>query len=244
MKTQTKQPFSTQNAPVPAFPKKRAWVSGIRNRIFAGILFVTPVMATIWIFNFLLNLATAWFPRKHFPMLNSLLGGYLLSILILLLILLILYTIGLLSFYIGKRLTRTVDTIFIRIPIISSIYRFMKQFRDWIENRSDSIFNSVVLVRYPHPGSYAIGLMTAATPSAAAGHILDENGNPLECINVFIATTPNPTSGFFLIYPKRDVIFIDMDVNVALNLIISAGAITASATTPEAPAAPQNTAHG
>ena len=231
-----------QNISTPAHHRKRSWLSNVRNRIFAGILFVTPVMATIWIFNFLLNLATAWFPRKHFPMLNSLLGGYLLKILILLLILLIFYVIGLISFYIGKRLTRTVDTIFTRIPIISSIYRFMKQFRDWIENRSDSMFNSVVLVRYPHPGSYAIGLMTAQTTPLAANHILDENGTPLECINVFIATTPNPTSGFFLIYPKRDVIFLDMEVSIALNLIISAGAITTSVT-PEAPDTPPHGQH-
>ena len=204
---------------------ERKRISHIRNRIFAGILFVTPLMATIWIFNFLLKLATAWFPRKHFPMLNNLLNGYLLSLLVLLLIILIFYVIGVISIYLGKRATRVVDSFFGSIPIVSGIYKFLKQFRDWIENRSESMFSSVVLVRYPHANSYSIGLMTANTSPMIASHILDENGQPLECVNVFIATTPNPTSGYFLIFPKRDVTFLDMDVSTALNLIISAGAI-------------------
>ncbi|MCL1921676.1 MAG: DUF502 domain-containing protein [Kiritimatiellaeota bacterium] len=213
-----------QNPPPPSLLPRQSRLSSIRNRIFAGILFVTPVMATIWIFNSLLNLATAWFPKRHFPEINML-GGYLLKLLVLLVIVLLLYIIGLISFYLGKRLTRFIDSLFASIPLISTIYKFLKQFRDWIENRSESMFDSVVLIRYPHPGCYTIGLMTAGTAPVIADHIRDENGQPLECINVFISTTPNPTTGFYLIYPKRDVVFLDMDVNTALNLIISAGAI-------------------
>jgi len=197
----------------------------IRNRIFAGILFVTPVMATIWIFNFLLNLVTGWFPRRHFPTLNKMMGGYLLTLLVLLFLILAFYGIGALSLYLGKRATRAVDNLFGNIPIVKTIYKFLKQFRDWVANRNESMFSSVVLVRYPHANSYAIGLMTAVTPTVIADHILGEDGQPLACVNVFIATTPNPTSGFFLIYPKREVTFLNIEVSSAMNLIISAGAI-------------------
>jgi uncharacterized membrane protein len=101
----------------------------------------------------------------------------------------------------------------------------LKQFRDWIANRSDSMFTSVVLINFPHNKSYAIAFITANTQPTIASHVLDENGQPLECVNVFMPTTPNPTSGFFLIFPKRDVIALDIEVSSAMNLIISAGAV-------------------
>jgi len=215
--------------------KDKLLISTLRNRIFAGAMFLTPVIATIWIFNFLLNLVTAWFPKRHFPLLNHMLGGYLLKLLVLLLVVLILYGIGMASFHLGKRATRLVDNFFLNIPVISGIYKFLKQFRDWIEHRSDSMFSSVVLVHYPNEQSYAIGLMTANTQPLIAAHILDEDGQPLPCVNVFIPTTPNPTSGFFLIFPKREVIFLDMDVSTAINLIISGGAIVGEPPPPKAP---------
>ena len=200
----------------------------IRNRIFAGILFATPVLATIWIFNFLLTFITSWFPR-NFPtlhtFLNDIMSGYLLKFLILLLTLLIFYIIGAVSLYLGKRATRTVDDFFTRIPIVRNIYKFLKQFRDWIANRSDSMFTSVVLINFPHNKSYGIAFITATTAPELTRHILDENGQPLECVNVFMPTTPNPTSGFFLIFPKREVIYLDIEVSSAMNLIISAGAV-------------------
>jgi uncharacterized membrane protein len=200
----------------------------IRNRIFAGLLFATPVLATIWIFNFLLNFITSWFPRnfpKLYEFLNGIMNGYLLKFLILLLTLLIFYAIGAVSLYFGKRATRAVDTFFTNIPVVKNIYKFLKQFRDWIANRSDSMFTSVVLINFPHDKSYAIAFITANTQPAIASRVLDENGQPLECVNVFMPTTPNPTSGFFLIFPKRDVIALDIEVSSAMNLIISAGAV-------------------
>jgi len=196
----------------------------IRNRIFAGILFATPVLATIWIFNFLLNLITSWFPRERFG-LDEVRYEYLLKFLILLLTLLIFYVIGAISLYFGKRATRAVDTFFTNIPIVRNIYKFLKQFRDWIANRSDSMFTSVVLINFPHNKSYGIAFITATTAPELTRHILDENGQPLECVNVFMPTTPNPTSGFFLIFPKREVIYLDIEVSSAMNLIISAGAV-------------------
>jgi uncharacterized membrane protein len=209
---------------LPPKENKSFSATAIRNRIFAGILFVTPVLATVWIFNFLLNLITSWFPRDLFG-LDEIRYDYLLKFLILLLTLLIFYGIGALSLYLGKRATRAVDNFFTNIPVVKTIYKFLKQFRDWIANRSDSMFTSVVLINFPHDKSYAIAFITANTQPAIASHVLDENGQPLECVNVFMPTTPNPTSGFFLIFPKRDVIALDIEVSSAMNLIISAGAV-------------------
>jgi uncharacterized membrane protein len=206
-------------------PIKRGILANIRNRIFAGILFTAPILATVWTFNFLLNLTTAWFPRQYFEHLSTFLNGYPMKLMILMLVITMFYLIGVMTFYFGKRLRILIDNFFDTIPIVNRIYNFIKSFTNWIENRQDSIFNSVVLIRYPHPNAYAIALVTAETPTIISDKILDETGQPLECVNVFIATTPNPTSGFFLIYPKRDITRLDVDVSTAMNLIISAGAV-------------------
>ncbi|MEI7900696.1 MAG: DUF502 domain-containing protein [bacterium] len=212
----------------PAFQKPVAAsnLARIRNKIFIGVMLATPVMATIWIFNFLLKLTTSWFPKTLFPRLDDLFHGYLLQVLVLLAVLVIFYLLGLLAHhFLGKRLYNLADRIFSGIPFIKNIYIFVRQVCEWVAKSRNTMFEAVVLVEYPRKGSYAIGLITAQTLSAITAKILDENGQPTECVNVFIATTPNPTTGMFLIFPRKDVIKLDMDVSEAMNLIISAGAI-------------------
>jgi uncharacterized membrane protein len=204
---------------------KRDWVAHIRNRIFAGILFAGPVVVTILIFNFILDLATAWFPAEYLDRISNAFGGYLLKLVLLLCVLVFFYCIGVFTYYVGKRATGLVDDFFSKIPFLKTIYSFMKKFREWVENRRSSIFDSVVLVPYPYPKSFALGLVTAQTSPSITKYIKDSSGTPVECVNVFVPTTPNPTSGFFLIYPKTEVRYIDMDVNTAINLIMSAGAL-------------------
>ena len=198
----------------------------IRTKIFIGILLATPVMATIWIFNFLLQLTTSWFPKDFFPQLNALCHGYLLQVLVLLAVLLMFYLLGLFAHhFLGKRLYHLADRIFSAIPFIKSIYVFFRQVCEWIAKSRNTSFESVVLVEYPRKGVYTIGLVTSQTLPIISSKILDENGQPTECLNVFISTTPSPSNGMYVIYPKKDVIKIDMDVADALNIVLSAGAI-------------------
>ena len=213
---------------------KRDWVAHIRNRIFAGLLFAAPVVATVLIFNFVLNLATAWFPSKYFDQINHAFGGYLLKLLLLLCVLIFFYLLGVITYYIGKQATHLIDELFARIPFLSSIYSFMKKFKEWVENRQNSMFDAVVLVQYPRQHNYAIGLVTSKTDDSITKYIMDDQGQPMACVNVFIPTTPNPTNGFFIIYPKREVIYTDMDVNTAINLIVSAGALPPQVKVPAA----------
>jgi uncharacterized membrane protein len=206
--------------------KKLGAIVKIRNKIFVGVILATPIMATIWIFNFLLRAATSWFPRHYFAYLDSLLNGYLLQILVLVFVLFMFYVIGLFAHYfLGKRLYHLADKLFSGIPFIKNIYIFVRQVCEWVAKSHNSMFEAVVLVEYPRKGCYAVGLVTAQTMPSISSKILDENGQSLACVNVFISTTPNPTSGIFLIYPERDVIRLDMDVADAINLVISAGAI-------------------
>lgn len=198
----------------------------IRTKIFIGIILAMPVMATIWIFNFLLKLTTSWFPKNLFPQLDDIFHGYLLQVLVLLAVLVGFYLLGLLAHhFFGKQLYNLADRVFSGIPVVKSIYIFVRQVCEWVAKSRNTSFESVVLVEYPRKGLYTVGLVTSQTAPVITSKILDENGRPTECVNVFISTTPSPSNGMFIIFPAKDVIKLDMDVSEALNLVLSAGAI-------------------
>ena len=205
---------------------KKAPFARIRNRILVGVLLATPIMATVWIFKFLLNLSTAWFPVKWIENIEFPFKEFLLPFIVFLCVLLVFYILGfLVQNFFGKTIYQWTDTVLSKIPIIRNIYIFVRQLCEWVAKSRSTIFNTVVLVEYPRKGLYAIGLVTSQTQKIINSKITDENGNPVECLNVFISTTPNPTSGVYVIVPKKDVIQIDMDVHAAINQIVSAGAI-------------------
>ena len=215
-----------QPLPVIQKPAASSNLAKIRNKIFIGIMLATPVMATIWIFNFLLQLTTSWFPKNLFPRLDDLFHGYLLQVLVLLAVLVIFYLLGLFAHhFLGKRLYHLADRVFSAIPFIKSIYVFVRQVCEWVAKSRNTTFEAVVLVEYPRRGIYTIGLVTSQTLPVITSKILDENGQPTDCVNVFIATTPSPSNGMFIIFPKKDVIRLDMNVADAMNIVLSAGAI-------------------
>ena len=211
---------------LPTKPFKPGALTKIRNKIFIGVILATPVMATLWIFNFMLRLTTSWFPKKLLPQLDDIFNGYLLQVLVLLAVLVFFYLLGLLSHhFLGKRLYNFADRVFSTIPFIKSIYIFVRQVCEWVAKSRNTTFESVVLVEYPRKGAYTIGLVTSPTLPVITSKILDENDQPIECVNVFISTTPSPSNGMFIIFPKKDVIKLDMNVADAMNLVLSAGAI-------------------
>ena len=216
------------NQSIPALKSKPAAsiLAKIRNKIFIGFMLAIPVMATTWIFNFLLHLTTSWFPKKLFPQLDNLFHGYLLQVLVLLSVLVMFYLLGLLAHhFFGKQLYKLADRLFSGIPLVKSIYIFVRQLCEWVAKSRHTTFESVVLVEYPRRGIYTVGLVTSPTLPGITSKILDENGQPTECVNVFISTTPSPTHGMFIIFPKKEVIKLDMDVSEAMNLVLSAGAL-------------------
>ncbi len=206
--------------------KKKSPLLGIRNRILVGVLLATPIMATVWFFRFLLTLSTSWFPVGVLANITFPFKEYLLPVLVLLCVLLVFYFLGfLVQNFFGKKIYQLTDMILSRIPIIRNIYIFVRQLCEWVAKSRSTIFNKVVLIEYPRKGLYAIGLVTSETQNIIASKITDGDGNPVECVNVFISTTPNPTSGVYVIVPKKETIQLDMDVHAAINQIVSAGAI-------------------
>lgn len=210
----------------PLTHKKISVLTSIRNKILVGVLLATPIVATIWIFKFILKHATAWISVDSLDKLKIPFSGYVQQGLVLLCMIFAFYILGfLVQNFLGKKIYKWTDSVFSAIPFIKNIYIFVRQLCEWVAKSHSTMFESVVLVEYPRKGLYAIGLATAKTPNVITSKITDENGVARDCTNVFVATTPNPTSGVYLIVPSSELIKIDMDVSTAINLIVSAGAI-------------------
>ena len=210
--------------------KKSSLLAKISNRIFIGLLIVTPLVATFWIIQFVLNLATSWFPVDLWPRLAGCCNGYALKVVVLFMMLAALFLLGAISrFFFGKWLWRLLDRILSRIPFVKQIYVFFNKICGIFADDKGKMFSAVGMVEYPRKGSYSICFITSDT-SPSLVRALPEGS---AYTNVFIPTTPNPTSGFYLIYPTQDVKIVDIPVADAINLIMSAGAMTASADSKE-----------
>lgn len=120
----------------------------------------------------------------------------------------------------GQRLVRLWEAMLARIPVVKSIYYGVKQVSDTLFSSSSQAFRKAVLVQYPRQGAWTIAFQTG-TPGGDAAHHL-----PGDFISIYVPTTPNPTSGFFLMVPRADVIELDMSVDEALKYIISMGVVT------------------
>ena len=119
----------------------------------------------------------------------------------------------------GQWWLRQWSRVITRIPVVNSIYSSVKQVADTLFSGSGNAFSKALLVQYPHQGSWTIAFLTGAPSGQVARHL------PSDCVSVYVPTTPNPTSGFFLIMPKANVVELDMSVDDALKYIISMGVV-------------------
>lgn len=195
------------------------------NKVIIGLAIVTPLLATALIFKFFVELVTKWIPvaaiQGHMPDWSWISHAWLLRIVVLLLTLVLLFVIGLSTRnFLGKWFYKTIDVIFSRIPGVSAVYTFVRQICTWIATSRKQVFKSVAIVEYPSTGIFSLALVTSDTPRDIA---MKAAGRDM--VNVFLPTTPNPTSGFYLMFPRDKIIPVDIDVPTAINLIISAGAI-------------------
>jgi len=121
--------------------------------------------------------------------------------------------------FFGKRLIEFWEALLARVPVVKSIYYSVKQVSDTLFSDSGQAFRKALLVQYPRQGSWTIGFLTGQPGGDVANHL------PGEYVSVYIPTTPNPTSGFFLMMPAADVVELDMSVDEALKYIISMGVV-------------------
>ena len=197
-------------------PKKSIF-SRIRNYFITGVLVLIPIGITLYLTLFLIKISSKILPKELNP--DHYLPYNIPGLEILISLSLITF-IGWLSLtFIGKKFINFFEHVLNRIPILRTIYSSAEQL---IENFSQNKKSkkSVVLVQYPREGIWAVGFATKEN----TGRIKDAIGE--ETISVFVPTTPNPTSGFLLMFPKKDVIFLDLNFEEASKFIVSAGSIS------------------
>jgi len=193
---------------------KKSVFTSIRNNFIAGVVVLIPIGITIYLTLFFIKFSSDILPKEINP--NHYLPYNIPGLEILISIFLI-TLIGWLSLsFIGKRLFDLFENILNKIPILRTIYSAVGQLIETF-TKSKSGKKNVVLVEYPRKGVWAVGFAT----NENTGEIKKKTGQ--ELINVFVPTTPNPTSGFLIMFPKNEVIYLDLSFEEASKFIVSAG---------------------
>ena len=197
--------------------KKTSILSRLRNNFFAGAVVLIPIGITLYLSLFIIKVSSNILPKELNP--NNYLPFEIPGIEIIIAVIIITF-IGWLSLsFLGKKIFELINRILKRIPILRTIYSAINQMTESL-TKSDNKQKSVVLLEYPKKDVWAVGFATKENK----GIINDKIGN--ELVNVFVPTTPNPTSGFLLMFPVEDVIYLNMSFEDASKFIVSAGTST------------------
>ncbi|CAG0982268.1 hypothetical protein MTYP_01827 [Methylophilaceae bacterium] len=192
-----------------------------KRYFITGLLVLVPLFITVWVLKLLVGimdqslllLPAAWQP--------ALLFGFDLPGIGALLTLLIVFVTGLIATNIfGRRIIDFWEGLLARVPVVKSIYYSVKQVSDTLFSDTGTAFRKALLVQYPRQGSWTIAFMTGTPGGDVANHLKGDY------VSVYVPTTPNPTSGFFLMMPRADIVELDMSVDDALKYIISMGVVS------------------
>ena len=204
--------------PVPSARKRPGLVARLRGNFLTGLVIVLPVALTIWMVwafvGFVDNSVLPLVPDAYKP--SSEWRGFGVIVFLVFTSIVGAMTKGIF----GKQLLKYVESLVDRMPIVRTIYNGVKQIVETVLNQSNSSFEKACMVEYPRRGIWAIAFVSTSTK----GEVLAKSGED-EMMSVFLPTTPNPTSGFLLFVPKQDVVILDMDVEAAAKLVISAGLV-------------------
>ena len=194
--------------------KKRSLTLILRNYFITGVVVLIPIGFTLYLTKFIIGISSKIIPQNINP--NSYLPYAIPGIEILISVILITIVGGLSLSFLGKRILKIIDDLFKRIPFLRTIYSAILQMTETFSNKENDK-KSVVLVEYPRKGVWAVGFATKENK----GEMAQKTEKKL--INVFIPTTPNPTSGFLLMFPLDEVIHLNMSFEEASKFIVSAG---------------------
>lgn len=192
----------------------------LRRYIVAGILVWLPLGLTILLLRFAIRLmdrSLLLIPEQYRP--EALLGFPIPGLGAVLTVVLLLVTGVLAANFVGRAFVGGWESLMDRIPVVRSVYSAAKNFAEIVFSDSSHAFKNVLLVEYPRKGIYSLAFQT----SSDLGEVQGRTGE--EVVGCFVPTTPNPTSGFIIIVPKRDVTVLDMEVDEALKMIISLGVV-------------------
>lgn len=207
-------------------------LASIRAAFLAGLVLLAPIAVTLYVFNILVTAIGGGF-RKHFfgwvpeNLVPDIIWDFFASLpemvwnlLATLLALAAITALGYVSrWFLGRFFVNTTEQIIDRLPFVNTIYKSVKQIVQTFSAQQKAIFQEVVLLEYPRKGVFVLGFRT----STSRGEVQHRTSTELH--NVFVPTTPNPTSGFLLMVPKDEIIVLDMTVGDGMKLIISGGAV-------------------
>ena len=194
--------------------KQKSLSLTLRNYFITGVVVLIPIGFTLYLSKILIGVSSKLIPRNINP--NNYLPFDIPGIEILISIILITIVGGLSLSFFGRRILKLIDDLFKRIPFLRTIYSAIVQMTETF-SKSDNNKKSVVLIEYPRKDVWAVGFATKEN----RGEMASKTNKKL--INVFVPTTPNPTSGFLLMFPLEDVIYLDMTFEEASKFIVSAG---------------------
>lgn len=221
------KPFQTPQQATP----KRQMFSGLRNSFLTGIVVIAPVGLTVWLIwtvigwvdGFVLPFVPSSYQPEYF--IKQIFGqDSQINIRGLGVVFFLVFTtfIGWIAKgVIGRFFIRNAETLVNRMPVVRSIYSGVKQIAETVFAQSDRSFEKACLVQYPRKGIWAVGFIS----TVAKGEVKSKSNTDGELLSVFVPTTPNPTSGFLLFFPEEDVIKLDMSIEDAAKLVISAGLV-------------------
>lgn len=198
----------------------------MRKYFITGLLILVPLAITAWVLNLvistmdqsLLFVPARWQPRTVF--------GFDIPGLGTLLTVVIIFLTGLLTNnLVGNYVLRLWEKLLKRIPLVNSLYSSVKQVSDTLLSSSGNAFRKAVLIPYPHQNSYTIAFLTGTPGGDVKNYLVGDY------VSVYVPTTPNPTSGFFLMMARKDVVELDMSVDAALKYIVSMGVVAPDAAT-------------
>jgi uncharacterized membrane protein len=191
----------------------------MKKYLITGLLVWIPLAITLWVLHLIvttMDLTLTLLPPVFLPEFARNIPG----LGVLLTILVVLLTGVLASNILGQRLLRFWERILGRIPVVKSIYSGVKQVSDTLFSPGGQAFRKALLVQYPRPGAWTIAFQTGQPGGDVVNHLKGDY------VSVYVPTTPNPTSGFFLMMPRQDVIELDMSVDEALKYVVSMGVVS------------------
>ena len=192
-----------------------------KRYFITGLLIWLPIGITVWVLSFVVNTLDNVVPIALSP--QALFGRDIPGFGVLVVALVVFLTGLLAANLLGRRVVGLWESLLARIPLVRSIYSSVKQVSDTILAPNGQAFRQAVLVQYPRAGSWTIAFVTGA-PSHEVASLL-----PPDTVSVYVPTTPNPTSGFFLMMPKSDVIALSIPVDAALKYVVSMGTVPPAA---------------
>ncbi|BAK75557.1 protein of unknown function [Pseudogulbenkiania sp. NH8B] len=192
-----------------------------KGHLVTGLLIWLPVAVTLWVLNLIvgtLDQTLTLLPEHWRP--EALIGFHIPGLGVLLSVLILLGTGMLAANVLGQRLFSFWDALISRTPVVKSIYSSVKQVSDTLLSDSGQAFRQALLVQFPHQGSWTVAFQTGTPAADVASHLDGE-----EYVSVYVPTTPNPTSGYFIMVPKKDTRELEMSVDAALKYVISMGVV-------------------